>query len=162
MITKASRPAISIAEIAREAGMSKQTLYGWVRNAKLPDVSSTSKKKRGRPRKASRWSPEKKLRILYESAALSEEGLGAFMRREGLHDTDILEMRTAALAGLAPKLHRHGPSPEEQELGKLKRELRRKERALAEAAALLILQKKFQTLMADEDDAMGETFGESS
>jgi hypothetical protein len=33
----------------------------------------------------------------------------------------------------------------------LQRELRRKEKALAEAAALLVLQKKFQALLGDED-----------
>jgi len=33
----------------------------------------------------------------------------------------------------------------------LQRDLRRKERALAEAAALLVLQKKFQALLGDED-----------
>jgi len=163
MITKALRPNISVAEAAREAGISKQTLYVWIREAKILGVSSRAKKKnRGRPRKSSRWSPEEKLRILNESSALSDEALGAFMRREGLHDADLLEMREAALAGLRPPVLRRGLSPEEQELKTVKRELRRKEKALAEAAALLILQKKFQALMGEEGDDTAETFGDDS
>ena len=75
---------------------------------------------------------------------------------------DLDEMRKAALTGLAPRVIRRGVSPQEQELKKLRSELRRKEKALAEAAALLVLQKKFRALMADEDDAMGDTFGDDS
>lgn len=51
-------------------------------------------------------------------------------------------------------------SPLELELKQLKKELRRKEKALAEAAALLILPKKFQALLAEEGDDMDETFGD--
>ena len=163
MITKALRPNISVAEAAREAGIPKQTLYTWIRQAKIQGVSSRAKKKnRGRPRKSSRWSPEEKLRILNESSALTDEELGAFMRREGLHEADLLEMREAALAGLKPPVLRRGPSPEEQGLKDVKRELRRKEKALAEAAALLVLQKKFQALMEEEGDDTAETFGDDS
>ena len=78
------------------------------------------------------------------------------MRREGLHDADLEEMRAAALAGLQPKVIQRGPSAQELELKKVKRELRRKEKALAEAAALLVLQKKFQALMEEEGICMDE------
>jgi len=162
LITKALRPNISVTEAAQEAGISRTTLYAWIAQAKLVGMSKKKKQNRGRPRKSSRWSPEEKLRILSESAALSDEELGAFWRREGLHDTDLYAMRESALAGLKPPATRRGPSPEEKEIKKLQKELRRKEKALAEAAALLILQKKFQTLMADEDDDMGGNFGDDS
>jgi hypothetical protein len=39
---------------------------------------------------------------------------------------------------------------------KLERELARKEKALAEAAALLVLKKKVEDLWEDEDDDTGE------
>lgn len=119
-------------------------------------MGSMAKKKSGRPRKQNKWSPEEKLRIIMEASALSDEELGAFMRREGLHDADLEEMRAAALAGLQPKVIQRGPSAQELELKKVKRELRRKEKALAEAAALLVLQKKFQALMEDEGICMDE------
>jgi len=162
MITKALQADISVTETAQAAGIAKQTLYAWIRQARIVDVSSRSKKKqRGRPRK-SRWSPEGKLRILVEASALSDEDLGAFMRREGLHEADLERMREAALAGLTPVVVQRGPSAEQRENKKLKSELRRKEKALAEAAALLVLQKKFRALMEEEGDDTAELFGDDS
>ncbi len=162
MITKALRADISVTDTAAAAGISKQTLYAWIREARIADVSSRSKKKqRGRPRK-SRWTPEEKLRILGEIFALSDEDLGAFMRREGLHEADLQTMRAEALVGLTPAVVHRGPSPEQRENKKLKSELRRKEKALAEAAALLILQKKFRALMEEEGDDTAELFGDDS
>jgi len=123
---------------------------------------SKRKKKPGRPRKSERWTPDEKLRIINEASSLKEQELGAFMRREGLHDADLEEMRAAALAGLEPKVIQRGPSPQERELKKVKQELRRKEKALAEAAALLVLQKKFQALMEEEGDDTDDLFGDDS
>ncbi len=84
------------------------------------------------------------------------------MRREGLHDADLEEMRAAAISGLQPKVVKRGPSAEELELKKVKRELRRKEKALAEAAALLVLQKKFQALMEEEGNDTDDDYGDDS
>lgn len=71
-------------------------------------------------------------------------------------------MRAAALAGLTPQVIQRGPSAQELELRKVKRELRRKEKALAEAAALLVLQKKFQALMEEEGDDTDDSYGDDS
>lgn len=100
--------------------------------------------------------------MLNESSALKDEALGAFMRREGLHETDLQEMRKDALAGLKPAVVHRGLSAEQRELANLRSELRRKEKALAEAAALLLLKKKYQALMEEEDNDMGNTSGDDS
>ena len=112
--------------------------------------------------RSSKRSPSEKLRLLNESSSLEGEELGAFLRKEGLYDSDLEEMRQAALAGLAPKPVKRGKSPEAKQIAKLERELRKKEKALAEAAALLVLQKKFQALMADEGDDTQDIFGDDS
>ena len=129
MVTKALGPGASITGTARSAGIPKATLYNWVQRAKMGSVTRKNRK-RGRPRKTGRWSPEEKLRILNEASGLSDEELGAFMRREGLHEADLEEMRKAALEGLEPKPIQRGPSPAEKRIAKLERELRRKEKAL--------------------------------
>ena len=72
------------------------------------------------------------------------------MRQEGLHESDLTAMRRAALEGLAPPRKQSGPTNEEKRIQQLERELRRKEKALAEAAALLVLQEKFRALMEEE------------
>ena len=101
-------------------------MFAWIRQAKIGSVSSRSKKKRGRPRSSSKWPPEEKLRLLTESAALSDEELGAFLRKEGLHESDLEEIRRAALIGLEPPKRSQGPSPEEKQIKALQRELNRR------------------------------------
>ncbi len=163
MVSKALRPENSISGTAKVAGIPITTLFGWIQQAKMSTVSSLSKKKkRGRPRNSSRWPPEEKLRLLNEASALSDEELGAFLRREGLHESDLQEMRLAALAGLEPPKRSAGLTPEQEENKRLRKELNRKEKALAEAAALLILSKKYRAIMGDEDDDTGESSGENS
>ena len=162
LLSKALGPAANVSEIAKRAGIPKGTLFSWIEKAKLESMSSQSKKKRGRPRKPSRWSPEKKLRLLTESAGLSQEELGAFLRKEGLHELDLKEIREAAIAGLEPPKLGTRLTPEQEENKQLRRELRRKESALAETAALLVLSKKYRAIMGDEDDDTNSNYGKNS
>jgi transposase len=87
-----------------------------------------------------------------ESRDLSEEELGAFLRKEGLHQAQLEEWAKAMYSGLSAPKKSKTTSEDAKRIKKLERELRRKEKALAEAAALLILQKKVQEIWGDEDD----------
>jgi len=89
-----------------------------------------------------------------EANGLSDDELGAFLRREGLHRAQLEQWRSAAIEALGAKSTRKTPAraAEARRVRELEREVRRKDRALAEAAALLILQKKVRALWADEDD----------
>jgi hypothetical protein len=91
---------------------------------------------------AAQWSPAQRLLALNESHALSGPALHAWCREKGLFEHQLLQWRDAfCCAGQAPA----AASAAEQRLANtLQRELRCKDRALAEAAALLVLQKKFQ------------------
>jgi hypothetical protein len=89
------------------------------------------------------------------SAAIDDAGLGEFLRREGLHDEDLQryrdEVRSAALQGLSGAAASRASLPGEQaRIKELERELRRKEAALAETAALLVLRKKAVALWGEE------------
>lgn len=79
---------------------------------------------------------------MLEASRLSEDELGAFLRREGLHEADLDEWRDAMIAGLKPPPSKHARSQEARRVKQLEKELHRKDKALAEAAALLVLQKK--------------------
>ena len=82
---------------------------------------------------------------------MGEGELGEFLRREGLHRDHIEQWRKAAEGVLG----RAGqPSPEARQVRELEKELRRKEKALAEAGALLVLKKKVRAIWGDEDDDM--------
>jgi transposase InsO family protein len=91
---------------------------------------------------AKKWTPSEKLRVVVEGGRLSDDKLGEFLRREGLHEAQVREWRTSAEAAFVDAGRSTRPSTEGKRIKELERELLRKDRALAEAAALLILQKK--------------------
>lgn len=157
MVAKMLGPdAISANALSRRVGIGQTTLSTWLRQAKMAGVSGRSKTKPG-PRRA--WTPAEKLRVVAAAEQLGDEQLGALLRREGLHETDLRAFREEALAGLSPKPAKRGPTPEEKRIKELERELHRKEKALAEAAALLVLRKKLNALWGE---AEGEDTTEQS
>jgi transposase-like protein len=102
--------------LAQEVGVYEATLSRWLREAAtVEDVSKKKPKTKRSPpegRRSPEWSPEEKVRVVMEAAAVAEPGLGAFLRREGLHEEDLArfrdEVRQAALAGFtASKKPRH-------------------------------------------------------
>jgi transposase len=152
--------------LSAEVGIGQPTLSRWLRAARdrLEPMSKDPSAKISAPsssppatkaRRAEDWSAEERLRVVAETARLSEAEVGAFLRREGLHEATLREWRAAALDGLAPQRvgrSRTKRSAEQKRVRDLEREVRRKDRALAEAAALLVLQKKVQAIWGDGDD----------
>ena len=103
------------------------------------------------------FSPAEKLRLVMEASGLSEEDLGEFLRRNGIHAPQLREWRQkveeSALGALAkPNNPRPRKSPEAKRVRELERELRRKDKALAEVTALLVLKKKLDALLGAEGD----------
>lgn len=149
--------AISANALAEELGMSQPTLSRWLREARTVGAMASKKTEKKSPRT---WTPAEKLRVVAAADGLGDEDLGEFLRREGIHEQQLVEWReaaTAALSGSKPK--KAQPSPEAQRIKKLEAELHRKEKALAEAAALLVLKKKVQAIWGDEDDSTDEKSG---
>ena len=161
MVSRLSGPdAISARALAAEVNIPAPTLSRWLRDAakvgnmsKTPETPKSSGRPPGRPRKDR--SAEEKYRLVMASAAIDDAGLGEFLRREGLHDEDLQryrdEVRNAALQGLSGTAASRASLPGEQaRIKELERELRRKEAALAETAALLVLRKKAVALWGEE------------
>ncbi len=141
--------AVTACYLSKETGVPQQTLSRWLQQAKdLPHVAKGKgkKPKKRRLAKRKRWSIAEKARILGAAEALEDEELGAFLRREGVHPDQLNTWRHALddTTGLdrAAKLR----------IKELERELRRKEKALAEAAALLVLKKKMREIWGDADE----------
>jgi hypothetical protein len=95
-----------------------------------------------------------KLRILVAFEAAPPEEKGALLRREGVLEAELIQWRELLTAALEdpPARGGGGDSEPRKRLRELERQLARKDKALAEAAALLLLQKKVQALWGDEDD----------
>ena len=154
-MTDPQRPAAQ--SLADEIGVSRASLYRWVSEADTLDLSAhaeppsfaESMKRLSNMKRPQDWSAEEKLAAVLEAASLSEEELGAFLRSRGLHDAQLQQWRDQMLVGLEPKPAKRVETKRIQELEK---ELRRKDKALAETAALLVLKKKAQEIWGDEDD----------
>jgi len=154
MIQRMAGPeSISANALAQEVGIGQPTLSRWLRDARTFESMGNKKSKNGskkRVGKKARTSSEK-LRLLLEASGLSESELGEFLRREGLHSSTLKEWTDAATAGLSPtkKPASSKKSPEARKIAELERDLQRKEKALAEMAALITLQKKVQAIWGD-------------
>ena len=140
--------------------MSQNTLSRWLREASeaAPTVAAMTKKKHAARKGSRRRTAEEKLQVVMKAAALSDDELGAFLRREGLHEAQLEEWRSRAMEGAegalkAPHGKRSEQTPERRRIRELERELRRKNDALAEAGALLLLKKRFEEMLGDADDA---------
>jgi transposase len=137
----------SACAVSSEVGVPQPTLSRWVREAvRLSDVSKKKNK---------RWSADERLRIVVQASELSEEELGALLRREGVHTSQLERWRKTAhgaLAGGQVSEARRQAARDRKRIRELERELRRKDKALAESAALLWLKKKAQDIWGDEDD----------
>lgn len=138
----------SVAEVAREMGISDQTIYNWKKQVEngtlyLDDLGS--------PLTAN---PIERFNLILEGKSISEEESGKWLREKGLHSEhlnlweqefkDILKDKDNKL-----KLENQKLRKEKKELEK---ELRRKEKALAEMAALLTLKKKANAIWGDDED----------
>ena len=136
----------SIAVISEETGVPKATLYAWLASDKRSGRSEQFQKdpltmtKRNKPR-----SPSIKLALLGASQGLQGEALQAFCNQKGVTVEELLSWRDLALSGIE-LADRDGlgatRKDHEQKVIELEADLRRKNDALAETAALLILQKK--------------------
>lgn len=137
------KDAISASKLARQTGVRQQNLSRWLAEARsLPFVATEKPIVR-------QWSVEQKARILAEASALTGEELAAYLEREGAKLADFEQWRLAleeggrASTATAKRIHN------------LERELARKEKALAEAAALLVLKKTVESIYRNGDDDIG-------
>ena len=98
------------------------------------------------------------------AAALPADELGAFLRGEGVHEAEVEQWRAAILEAGTSVLESGAAkgsarSADGRRIKELERELRRKDKALAETAALLVLQKKVREIWGDGDDGTDEGNG---
>jgi len=105
---------------------------------------------------AESWTPEEKFAVVLESATLSEVELNAYCREKGLYPGQIKSWREACIRGNQSQdknLRREASYQQhKRKISTLERELKRKEKALAELAALLVLRKKYDALWEGPED----------
>jgi len=157
MVRRMTGPeGISACALGRETGICQQTLSRWRADARLVGMSDS-------PRRPEDWSQHEILAFVVEAVAVPDKKLGAFLRQRGIHRAQLEDWRARIAAGLARSAApSSGKSPEARRIRELERELQRKEKALAEAAALLVLQKKVRAIWGDEDESTAPPLDDES
>lgn len=134
--------SVPLARLAKEEGIALGTLLRWCDDARrqgrlLPAAD----------RGPDSWSSRDKFAAVLETAALNETDLAAYCRQRGLLPQQIRAWRAACEEAndweRASTVRMNQTSREERKrIQALERELVRKEKAFAEATALIILRKK--------------------
>lgn len=142
-----SRGDRTIKSVAEDLNVNHHTLKYWMKNKSVTTHDASAAKEK-RPQD---WTAEEQLVALQETHSLTGEALQAWCRERGIFAHHLTSWKAAFCEGKEPASGAREVRTLKDEIVKLKREAVRKDKALAEAAALLILQKKFRALWEDED-----------
>ena len=149
MVIKLSSPgAPSVSSLAQEVGIHQSTLSRWIRV--YGNVSKMGGVMKGR-RPQDRSAEEKMNAVLEYEKLEEEEQRGKYLREKGLHSVHIEGWKRQILEELKGSKSAK-KDPRDKRIKELERELRRKDKALAETAALLVLKKKAQAIWGDHED----------
>ncbi|MDD4887213.1 MAG: transposase [Thiomonas sp.] len=142
------RGAKTLASIANELNLPLGSLKNWLKES---NKSGGTNAPTSGP--AANWTAAQRLSALTESHGLKDQALHAWCRERGLFEHQLQQWRTQFCAIDKPLVTPQDGALRQakQKNDQLERELRRKDKALAEAAALLVLQKKFQALWEGEE-----------
>lgn len=143
---------ISVSQLVKETGVSDVTLYKWRKDYRNQGIAVPANQN-----KPDQWAAEDKLAIVIETASLNEAQLSEYCRSKGLYSEQINEWKRSALSGYqnSHQMKKEKTLNHQQDKKKIKRlesELRRKEKALAETAALLVLSKKCQAIWGENEE----------
>ena len=144
---------VPLRQLAKEEGISEATLHAWRRDAR-----SKGRLLPGADFGPGGWTSRDKFAAVLETAALNEADLAAYCRQRGLYAEQIQTWRAAceqANDWERASTQRLGQATREEKkrIKTLERDLARKEKALAEAAALLVLRKNAAAIWGDGEDA---------
>ena len=141
MLPPESAPA---AALSQEMGVSVATLERW-------HAESLS-----RPASERVWTAAARLQAVIATAAMDEAQRNAWCREQGIFPSDLKQWQESATAALSqPEEERASPQETREDrrrIKELERELRRKDKALAETTALLVLSKKLEAIFREGGD----------
>jgi transposase-like protein len=133
-----------VEEVSNKVGIGVATLERW--RAEILASASDDQ-----PR---RWTPAARLEAVIATAGLDETARSTWCREHGVFPTALDAWKRDAIAGLGePADDSATAKQEKRRVKELERELRRKDKALAETAALLVLSKKLQAIFHQGEDA---------
>ena len=149
---------VRIEEIADNLGVGFSTLQKWIRLSKKQQLEATSHEEMPMTTKEKRpqdWSLEERLNIVITCGSLSDVAIGELCRENGIYPHHVNQWKTDFSSGKSINANEKKQSDTKSlksEIKTLKKQLNRKDKALAETAALLVLQKKVNDIWGPEDE----------
>jgi transposase-like protein len=142
---------LSVSSVAEQEGISLATLYAWRKKAKMEGQAVP-----GSVKTTQEWSAQARLAVVIETANLSEIELSEYCRRKGIYVEDVHDWHQAALDGQVQEresrqVERQRQRKDLKYVKSLEKEIVRKDKALAEAAALLVLSKKAEAIWGNNE-----------
>jgi transposase len=149
VIERALSGGVTQDALAEEFGVSRSSIQNWLRQYRQSGGQRVAPKEKS----PQSWSRSQRLDALLETHGMSEEQRGAWCRQRGVHTHQLEQWRhelidsdSGSVTGAAETRSLR------QENKALKKELRRKEKALAETTALLVLKKKAADIWGETED----------
>ena len=136
----------TINSIADELNVNHYTLKNWLR----PYYQREPMPKTPANKRPQDWGPEQRFQLLMESSAFEGEALNAFCRQKGIFTHHLEAWKKAFLLPQQSVIKTASDKVLRDQVKQLTKELNRKEKALAETAALLVLQKKFNAFWEEK------------
>jgi len=142
-----TRGSVSLKKIAEELNIGYSTLESWIRNYKKMNPE------RDKGRRPQDWTKEEQLQAIIDTSAMDAEQRNRHCREKGLfpHQLDTWRVNFTQPEKTAATTHQAEIKALKEESVLLQKEIRRKDKALAETAALLVLQKKFHALLEEAE-----------
>ncbi|WP_126298233.1 IS3 family transposase [Shimwellia blattae] len=132
---------MTVAAVAQMEGIAEATLYHWRKQAK-----AEGKPVPGNSKNSEQWPAEARFAAIVETATLSETEIAEYCRKKGLYPEQLIQWKQGFIQTGNPG-DKAALKQSQKEVKQLKKELVRKEKALAEAAAILVLRKKLRDLL---------------
>ena len=133
-----------VSRMSQEIGVSVATLERWRADAL------------SRPARERAWTAAARLEAVIATAAMDEAQRSAWCREKGVFPSDLAQWRESAISALAQPEEARATAQEtradRRRIKELEKDLRRKEKALAETTALLVLRKKLEAIFQEGGD----------
>jgi transposase len=142
----------TIPVLSKETGISSVTLYHWRKQAKEKGLAVP-----GDGKNPENWSAQDKFAVVVETAAFNEAELAQYCRNKGLFAEQVAAWRQVCKEAnaedvMSSAVTRQQAQKDKKRIRELEKDLRRKEKALAETAALLVLRKKLGAIWGKDED----------
>ena len=144
--------------LGKEVGVAPNTLTRWLREAPtLASMGSKKSERGGGAQSPRKWSGVEKLQIVLDAAAIPDADLGEFLRKKGIHETDLKAWREAAREAFegSDKAAKDSAAAARR-IKELEQDLAKKDKRLKAVNALLELQKKVREIWGDAEEPTQE------